>query len=191
MQANRNRLFANGDWLLAHTNELEPRLDLAWAPVLRLWEDVANPFGEIRTTDWTIFRFTWPDEEVQPWLREVVWDRSSDLGRLINPGTETEFDDTPSLNLRDCLLTRSSVAAIQEWAAQLAIPVGCRCDGASSHATRYGIEIRFFSGSTRLEWTDDVPLEWDDIVHKAQQLRNYFRKSLDYCNPDMARVVQM
>jgi hypothetical protein len=188
MQANRNRLFANGDWLLAHTNELEPRLDLAWAPVLRLWEDVANPSGEIRTTNWTIFRFTWPDEEVKPWLREVVWDRYSDIARLIDPREETEFDDTPSLNLRDCLLTRSSVAAIEEWAARLTVPVSCSSEAVSSHATRYGIEIKFFSGSTRLEWTDDIPVEWLEIVQKAQQLRNYFRKSLDYCNSEVARM---
>src|SRR5262245_17880386 len=164
MQDIRDRLFARGEWLLSNPNSLEPCLDHTWSPVLRLWEDVANPFGEIRTTNWTIFRFTWPDEEVQPWLREVVWDRYSDIGRVINPGTETEFDDTPSLNLRDCLLTRSSVAAIQEWAARLNVPVSCHCDGVSSHATQYGFEIGFFSGSIRLEWTDDVPVEWLAIV---------------------------
>ncbi len=153
-------------------------------PRLRLWEDPGGVGCEAEPTTLTVFELFTETDARAPVVRESVWRRSADLGRVrraLGPSGAAVLVP-PTVAERYAPVPREGLSAFLREACGFHVPVAWPCrDAVCSGGGSLGFE--FFSreqppARLRLEWSFGPPAAWHPVVEWYTRVRRFLEGCL-------------
>jgi hypothetical protein len=176
-------------WLLEHSENLNPRLisdeGLRFGlQRLRLWDDAMGFGCEHQPFTLTVFHPFHP--EATPIVRKAVWQRTPDLRHLSTSlgedyGRAVPFE--PTITVQDAPLPAGDLERVLEKAMSLRLPLVWfdPTETVTDDVGSFGFEFCSLSqpqARLRLEWSFDIPADWQPVVDWATRVRDFLEGCL-------------
>ena len=147
-------------------------------PRLRLWDDPSGMACGVEPTTLTVFELFTETYQREPVVREAVWTRSADLGRVqqgvSRAGAAVVLE--PTVRERYAAVPGERLADLLREACGFRLPVAWFDDEESVTSDVGSAGFEFFSrnqppASLRLTWSWDTPDEWRPVIEWYGRVR--------------------
>lgn len=172
-----DKLEMQAMFLLEHPHLLPEQKGLGkFHLALRLWHYPAfEPY-----TIWLVYRGV--RDEKSYLLREVVWDRSDEAERMLNPleGLKRGFHTTPTFRIRTVELVKDEVDSRLTGLQHISLPVFTKrkyfviADG-----DIFGIAVSGLFLNAQISWWCDGQEEWQEVIAWFNHMKAYFLAQLE------------